>query len=115
MSLSCYDTVERVVRHEGTDFGTTGFLILLCKGTRIVWRPGSTGWSGIGMRSYYPAKLYVENIPSEFGGRTHKEILEGGRLSNDRWFSVREKIAELLKVSLKKIPDLLPERTIEIP
>ncbi len=114
MSLSCYETVERRVWNEGTDFGTTGFVILRHGQIRVVWRPGSTDWSGIGSRSYYPAKLMVEAMPSKYGGRTHTRVLEGGRLTNSRWFSVREKISELLKVPVKKIPELLPDRTLEI-
>ena len=66
------------------------------------------------MRSYYPASLQVEAIPTGLGGRTNREVLSGGRLSNSRWFSARDKIAELLKVPVDKIPDLLPERTVEI-
>lgn len=114
MSLSCYDTVERRLWNEGTDFRTTGFVILRHEGARVTWRPGSTDWSGIGMRSYYPATLQVEAIPSGRGGIRHVEILSGGRLSVDRWLSVREKIAELLDVKIDKIPELLPERTVEV-
>lgn len=115
MALSCYDTVERRLWNEGTDFRTTGFVILRHDTSRVVWRPGSTDWSGIGMRSYYPATLQVEAIPSGRGGIRHVEILSGGRLSEERWLSVRKKISELLSVPLEKIPEMLPERTVEIP
>ena len=114
MRLSCYETVERRLWDEGTDFRTTGFVILRRGRSRVTWRPGSTDWSGVGMRSYYPATLQVEAIPSGRGGIRHVEILSGGRLSEERWFSVRGKIAELLEVKLDKIPELLPERTVEV-
>lgn len=113
MSLSCYDTVERHVRGEGVDYGATGFLILTHGDLRLVWRPGSTIWAGIGRTAYSPACLQVEGRAMRSVGNA--ELLSGGRLSEDRWLSVRKKISTLLSVPLELIPEMLPDRTIEIP
>jgi hypothetical protein len=113
MSLSSYDTVERHVRGEGVDYGATGFLILTHGPLRLVWRPGSTIWAGIGHTAYSPACLQVEGHGSRALGGT--ELLSGGRLTEDRWLSVRKKISTLLSVPLELIPEMLPDRTIEIP
>ena len=115
MKLSCYETIGAVVPNEGTDFGAKGFVILRYKQSRVVWRLGATAWSGVGMKSYYPALLQVEAVPMVgFGGTTNIEVINGGRLSNKRWLQAREKIAEYLKVPVTEIPSLLPDGTTEI-
>lgn len=113
MSLSSYDTVERHVRGEGVDYGATGFLILTHGDLRLVWRPGSTVWAGIGRTAYSPACLQVEGRAMR--SIWNAELLSGGRLSEERWLSVRKKISTILSVPLELIPEMLPDRTIEIP
>lgn len=112
MSLSCYETVDRHPRGEGTDYGATGFIIILHGTFRVVWRPGSTIWAGIGRTAYSPACLQAEDITRRRGAT---EFLSGGRLSEERWFSVRKKLAEFLEVPIDEIPQLLPDRTVTIP
>jgi hypothetical protein len=102
-----------VIYSEGTDFRVAGRVILRKGDARIVWRPGSTDWSGVGMRMYYKAALQAENI-LESGHRCCTVLTEGGRLSRATWTSVRERIAEVLKVPLKKIPAELPNRTVKV-
>ena len=111
MSLSCYETVDRHVRGEGVDYGATGFVILTHDASRVVWRPGYHVWAGIGWKSYIPACLQVEGAMRHVRGA---ELLSAGRLTEKRWRSVRKKVAELLSIPLKAVPDMLPERTVEV-
>src|SRR3990170_5053435 len=114
MTLSAYEYVDARPRGEGCDYNVGGRVILRFKEARIVWRPGSTGWSGIGMRDYYKATLYAENVPDGTVGRKNFTILEGGRLSQKRWAKARESIAYRLKVPMDWIPKELPISTVTI-
>jgi len=113
VKLESYETVPKVIYSEGTDFGAVGRVILRKGEARIVWRSGSTGWSGIGMRMYYKALLQAENV-EESGWKTTKILSEGGRLTNAVWQSSREKMAGILKVPVKKIPAELPDCTVRL-
>lgn len=113
--LAAYDYVEQRPRFEGTDFGTGGRIILRFKESRIVWRAGSTAWSGVGMRDYYKATLYAEFVPNGNAGRANFQIVEGGRLSQKMWAEAREAIAFRLKVTIDMIPKTLPTKTLTIP
>ena len=114
-TLAAYDYVEQRPQFEGTDFGTVGRVILRFKASRIVWRAGSTAWSGVGMRDYYKATLYAERVPNGLIGATNYPIVEGGRLSQKMWAQAREAIAFRLKVTIDWIPKILPTKTLVIP
>lgn len=111
--LSSYDPIEKVIYTEGTDFGAPGRVILRKGEARVVWRSGSTGWSGIGMRDYYKAVLQIENL-MDHGHRRTVQLSEGGRLSQVVWEGARKRISELFKVPLKKVPAELPDRTVKV-
>jgi len=111
--LDSFDPIEKVIYKEGTDFRVSGRVILRNGDARLVWRPGSTDWSGIGMRMYYQSTLQIENL-QENGHRRTMVLLEGGRLSQVPWGILRGRLAEIFKIPLKKVPAELPQRTVKI-
>jgi len=56
-----YDNKRKVI---GIDFGHKGILFVeaLPNGDEIWKSPGATGWSGIGMTSYYSTRYYLVEI-----------------------------------------------------
>lgn len=109
--LTNYEFIDKVIYEEGTDFGTAGRVILRHKGMRVVWRSGSTGWTGTGQTGYYQSHLSVE-----FGkcARSSKYVVEGGRLSQKVWAAARPQLAGLLELPPKRIPEQLPEKTVTV-
>jgi len=82
--------------HNGVDYGAPQQVLLRHGEMKIVFIPGHSYWSGIGMSSYAKAAIEAMHFHGrEVGHLPHKEVFEG-RISKDRVESHADVLAELV-------------------
>jgi hypothetical protein len=68
----------------GVDWSRPRTLIAQFGSKRVWWRPGHSGWAGVGCRDYYPGVLHFEDVNDPTRrGMNSPELKEGGRVSRE--------------------------------
>jgi hypothetical protein len=99
MQLVSQLIAPRVSVSRGVDHGTIGKILVKKESIELVWRGGSTYWSGMNGNRYSQASLQIIGIGNDRVGR---ELHEGGRLS-----------ARVIRECAKKIDAIFGNGTAE--
>jgi hypothetical protein len=93
----------RIDVERGVDHSIEGKILVQKGKLKLVWRGGSTYWSGMQGNRYSPSSLSVTGIANDRVGRI---LLEGGRLSSHTIMVCAEKIDSIFGKGVAKEIDI---------